>query len=261
MGLVFTCIYENTVTSKLIVPSHIKIIEDLVDQVDAGYKVEYRSYLNATFDFKSYFSQPFIRRNMSHKFRFEDDFIPIHQSLLFKRYGNSDFGQKLALETRGIPIHITETLLTLKTFTQIKNCFSIKSPVNVGFQFGNFRISEQEEFVKMIGRFWQSGLIQFWSDLTVHLNDLVLKTGHYLEKPNDVEESNLITLSALASLFLFWAVMVFGVSFLIIFIGIEMRREIIKGLKEQYREIRNAVVWQYYYCLMDRNRVHNAAKK
>jgi hypothetical protein len=112
LSLLITWIYENTVTSELIVPTPTKIVYDLVDLIDAGYKIEYTTRVNNSFDYEQLFMLPYSLRNVSHKFKMAN-FIPLFSNVAFlKRYGN--LGDKIALYWQSTPSDLVDILAQLQ---------------------------------------------------------------------------------------------------------------------------------------------------
>jgi hypothetical protein len=232
MSLQLTWIYENTVTSELIVPASTKIIKDLVDLVDAGYKVEYTANKGVDVDtyFQEVFASTFIHRNVPHKFR-KNDFISINANKSdLSRYGNSD--NKLAFFFIATPDVVAYWLVNIKIATQNQKCYNIKTPISATFDLAYFETADREELVKMVGRFREVGLIQFWSDLAKYLDKLVTERGYYGKLP--VEQLEILTLINLASLFIFCS---FMLGFALLFFGFEIRSRIILFVQVGWRSL------------------------
>jgi hypothetical protein len=202
VGLHLSWIYENSVTSSLIVPPAPKIIDDLVDLIQAGYKVEYIIDKNSNFDYEKFFSFPFILRNMSAKFKLAD-FEPLYNSVHFQRYANSS--QKLAMYRFGTNSQNAVDLAKLKIGTQQHGCYSLKQPILKSFDMALFDTADREDLIGMVGLFREAGLIQWWTELDSYLNRLVLETGYFVKIPD--KQYDYIILMNLSSLFIFWGVM------------------------------------------------------
>jgi hypothetical protein len=239
MALLCTWIYENTVTSQLIAPTRAKVINDVVELVDVGYKVEYFPFFNNTFDFEALFSFPFMARNqnVSHKFKMDDYFIPINGNIInLTAYRNAK--DKKALHLIGMSIVVDRFLMTMKKITENEECYRIQTPLRVSVEMAHFDIAERVEVIKILGRFWSAGLIQGWTDWHRYFQYLVVlrdtKSGlENRNKETDTLPGDIIKLANLKSLLQFWAVALCFV-FFVIFIGVELQSvRISKNVKNE----------------------------
>jgi hypothetical protein len=214
-GLLLTWIYENIVIAELIVPPKIKVINDLVDLIDAGYKVEYIAQ-RGNDAAEMVFSLPFSLRNVAHKFKFSQDFVPLYDTnFKFDRFGHAE--NKTGFFISGMSYFIQNALKKMKIETGNQNCYSLKTPVYNAFSMAHVFVAQQEQLIKMVGRFREVGLLRFWYDLADHLMTLVIETSQFKRKEENLD---LIMASNLASLFIFWGA-VLGFTFVVVFLCFE----------------------------------------
>ncbi len=231
MAFEITSIYENTVTSELIAPIPIKIVKDLVDLIDAGFKVHYYEDYTSPPILEKLFKLPFIARNMSHKFSMNDflnTYDPSNVNLESKKMARFIWGQSNYIEYY---------FKVLQRQIKAEECYYVKNLMSSGFAVLAFQIADREDFVKMIGSFREAGLLQFWTDLEKYLHRLILEAGYFGKLSEQPLE--LIVLTNLSSLFIFW-ISLLGFA-LVVFLGVEIPDKVIAFVKCSYVGISNII--------------------
>jgi len=209
-SMVITCLYENTITSALIAPTDPRIIENMIQLIDEGYKVVYhksRMYdINETEVEEAVFIRPYEIRNLTHKFSMEN-FIPEFNdffnssSVGVSVYGNPDKKRAMFFQSRATVVE--DYFGRLRRSIKKYSCYRVKESIGETFDFILMHVSKVQGYKETISKFKEAGLLVLWERLG-KLQRMYARNSRF-EAGNFGSEIQVISLPNLVPVFSVWA--------------------------------------------------------